>query len=122
MATGEKKLRQMEEEMNRFEAEIAHQVTVSIASSAPAAPTAPLTGGFAFPTATAFVPHQLRVTPAVPGKCLYEFFDYTFCLQFAHDGLGCDRPFTQAKCGFLIRALIQITMDDLLVGVVRLEF
>ncbi|KAF8561849.1 hypothetical protein P879_04001 [Paragonimus westermani] len=63
MAEPEKKLRQMEEEMTRFEAEIAHQTANSVAP--PVVPAAPLTGGFAFPATPAFIPHQLRVTPHV---------------------------------------------------------
>ncbi|KAF7252191.1 hypothetical protein EG68_07876 [Paragonimus skrjabini miyazakii] len=65
MAEPEKKLRQMEEEMTRFEAEIAHQTANSV--TPPVVPATPLTGGFAFPATTAFIPHQLRVTPHVAG-------------------------------------------------------
>ncbi|KAF6773860.1 hypothetical protein AHF37_06861, partial [Paragonimus kellicotti] len=63
MAEPEKKLRQMEEEMTRFEAEIANQTANSVVP--PVVPATPLTGGFAFPATTAFIPHQLRVTPHV---------------------------------------------------------
>ncbi|KAA3679068.1 uncharacterized protein DEA37_0010839 [Paragonimus westermani] len=68
MAEPEKKLRQMEEEMTRFEAEIAHQTANSVAT--PVVPATPLTGGFAFPATTAFIPHQLRVTPHVAERVL----------------------------------------------------
>ncbi|TGZ63343.1 hypothetical protein CRM22_006976 [Opisthorchis felineus] len=83
MTGTDNKLRQMEEEMNRFEAEIAHQTvaplsapltTPTIPAPLPAAPAtlpavptalsatpAPLTGGFTFPGPTAFIPHQLQV-------------------------------------------------------------
>nr|CAH8832198.1 unnamed protein product [Trichobilharzia regenti] len=54
MTESNDKLKQMEKEMDRFEAEIAHQ------SSVPA-PNVPLSGGFTFPPATSFIPPQLRV-------------------------------------------------------------
>ncbi|CAH8460684.1 unnamed protein product [Heterobilharzia americana] len=54
MTEGNEKLKQMEEEMDRFEAEIAHQSSVSTSS-------VPLSGGFTFPPVTSFMPPQLRV-------------------------------------------------------------
>ncbi|KAH8849897.1 RNA-binding protein 42 [Schistosoma japonicum] len=54
MVEGSDKLKQMEEEMDRFEAEIAHQ------SSGPP-PNIPISGGFTFPPVTSFMPPQLRV-------------------------------------------------------------
>ncbi|KAK4467324.1 hypothetical protein MN116_008938 [Schistosoma mekongi] len=54
MVEGTDKLKQMEEEMDRFEAEIAHQ------SSGPP-PNIPISGGFTFTPVTSFMPPQLRV-------------------------------------------------------------
>ncbi|CAH8447361.1 unnamed protein product [Dicrocoelium dendriticum] len=74
MVTPENKLRQMQEEMNRFEAEIASQIAAPVPAAPTvatvAAPATPLTGGFAFPSATAFIPHSvqtnLQATAALP--------------------------------------------------------
>ncbi|CAL8105669.1 unnamed protein product [Calicophoron daubneyi] len=58
---GDSKLRQMEEEMSRFEAEIAYQ-TVNNANTTS---NTPLTGGFAFPAPTNFLP-QLSLGQRIP--------------------------------------------------------
>ncbi|CAH8479378.1 unnamed protein product [Schistosoma guineensis] len=55
MTDGNEKLKQMEEEMDRFEAEIAHQ------SSGKTPNNIPISGGFTFPPVTNFMPPQLRV-------------------------------------------------------------
>ncbi|VDP72750.1 unnamed protein product [Schistosoma curassoni] len=55
MTDGNEKLKQMEEEMDRFEAEIAHQ------SSGKTPNNIPISGGFTFPPVTSFMPPQLRV-------------------------------------------------------------